>query len=99
VGEYTLIARMVGYKEQKSQVTLKPGATVELNFNLNEELIRVNEVVVTGTKTFKRQTESAVIVNVLDSKSISNIAAQTVSEALNFQPGLRMEIDCQTCNY
>ena len=47
----------------------------------------------------KRQTESAVIVNVLDSKTIKNVAAQTVSETLSFQPGLRMEVDCQTCNY
>jgi len=38
-------------------------------------------------------------VNVLDSKTIKNVAAQTVSETLNFQPGLRMEVDCQTCNY
>jgi outer membrane receptor for ferrienterochelin and colicins len=59
----------------------------------------MDEVVITGTKTFKRQTESAVIVNVLDSKTIENLAAQTVSEALNFQPGLRMEVNCQTCNY
>src|SRR5690554_4303876 len=35
VGEYTLIARMVGYKEQKRPVTLKSGTTVELNFNLD----------------------------------------------------------------
>src|SRR5690554_6373760 len=99
IGEYVLVARMVGYKTVKKDVVIKAGHTLEVNFELEEDNMRVNEVVVTGTKTFKRQTESAVIVNVLDSKSISNIAAQTVSEALNFQPGLRMEIDCQTCNY
>jgi len=59
----------------------------------------MDEVVVTGTRTFKRQTESAAIVNVIDAKTIENVAAQTVSEALNFQPGLRMEVNCQTCNY
>lgn len=98
-GEYTLVARMVGFKIQKKTVTLKAGETVEVNFELEEDVQRVGEVVVTGTKTFKRQTESAVIVNVLDSKTIKNVAAQTVSETLNFQPGLRMEVDCQTCNY
>lgn len=98
-GEYILVARMVGFKIQKKPVTLKAGETVEVNFELEEDVQRVGEVVVTGTKTFKRQTESAVIVNVLDSKTIKNVAAQTVSETLNFQPGLRMEVDCQTCNY
>ncbi len=98
-GDFTLVAKMVGYKMAKQPVTLKDGETVEVKFELEEEAVRVDEVVITGTKTFKRQTESAVIVNVLDSKTISNVAAQTVSETLNFQPGLRMEVDCQTCNY
>jgi outer membrane receptor for ferrienterochelin and colicins len=99
LGEFTLVARMVGYETQKQNVTLKAGETREINFELKEDMVRVNEVVITGTKTFKRQTESAVIVNVMDSKTIKNVAAQTVSETLNFQPGLRMEVDCQTCNY
>jgi outer membrane receptor for ferrienterochelin and colicins len=98
-GEFILVARMIGYKIQKKPVILKAGETIEINFELEEDVLRVGEVVITGTKTFKRQTESAVIVNVLDAKTIKNVAAQTVSEALNFQPGLRMEVDCQTCNY
>ena len=99
VGKYNLVAKMVGYKTQKKEVDIQPNQTLEIKFDLEEDVIRVDEVVVTGTKTFKRQTESAVIVGVMDSKSIENIAAQTVSESLNFQPGLRMEVDCQTCNY
>lgn len=99
VGEYILVAKMVGYKEKKEPVTLKAGETIEIKFDLEEDVIHMDEVVITGTKTFKRQTESAVIVNVLDNKTIEKVAAQTVSESLSFQPGLRMETDCQTCNY
>ncbi|WP_372947169.1 TonB-dependent receptor [Mariniphaga sp.] len=98
-GDYVLVAKMIGYKTEKRPVVLKAGETIEIKFELEEDVQRVGEVVVTGTKTFKRQTESAVIVNVLDSKTIKNVAAQTVSETLNFQPGLRMEVDCHTCNY
>lgn len=99
VGTYTLVAKMVGYKESKREVILKAGETIEVKFDLEEDVIHMDEVVITGTKTFKRQTESAVIVNVLDSKTIERVAAQTISESLSFQPGLRMETDCQTCNY
>ena len=99
VGEYILVAKMVGYKEKKENVTLKAGETIEVKFDLEEDVIHMDEVVITGTKTFKRQTESAVIVNVLDGKTIDKVAAQTISESLSFQPGLRMETDCQTCNY
>jgi len=99
VGTYTLAAKMIGYKESKREVILKAGETIEVKFDLEEDVIHMDEVVITGTKTFKRQTESAVIVNVLDSKTIERVAAQTISESLSFQPGLRMETDCQTCNY
>lgn len=99
VGEYTIVAKMIGFKIERRKIILKQGETIEVKFDLEKEFIRVDEVVITGTKTFKRQTESAVIVGVMDSKTIENVAAQTVSESLNFQPGLRMETDCQTCNY
>jgi outer membrane receptor for ferrienterochelin and colicins len=99
IGEFTLVAKMVGYKTEKRVVILERDKTIEVKFELEEDFIKVDEVVITGTKTFKRQTESAVIVGVIDSKAIENIAAQTISESLNFQPGLRMETDCQTCNY
>ncbi|KAF0236543.1 MAG: iron complex outermembrane recepter [Prolixibacteraceae bacterium] len=99
VGKFTIVAKMIGYKIQKKEIETQVNQTIEVKFELEEEFIRVDEVVITGTKTFKRQTESAVIVGVMDSRAIENVAAQTVSESLNFQPGLRMEIDCQTCNY
>lgn len=47
-------------------------------------------------KTFKRSTESPVIVNVLDAKTIEMIQAKTLSEGLSFQPGLRMEVNWTT---
>ena len=34
VGEYTIVAKMVGYKEQKKQVILIAGETVEVKFDL-----------------------------------------------------------------
>ena len=99
IGEYTLVAKMVGFKTEKKVVKIEADKTLEVKFELEEDFVKVDEVVITGTKTFKRQTESAVIVGVMDSKTIDNVAAQTIAESLNFQPGLRMETDCQTCNY
>ncbi|MBK0369731.1 TonB-dependent receptor plug domain-containing protein [Flavobacterium agrisoli] len=59
----------------------------------------LDEIVVTGTKTFKRKTQSPVMVTLLDSKDLSNLQVCNLSEGLKFQPGLRVETDCQTCNY
>jgi len=99
VGKQTLVASSIGYKIDKKVITVELGKSQEVNFQLEEEHMMINQVVVTGTKTFKRQTESPVIVNVLDSKSLNVVQASNISEGLRFQPGLRVETDCQTCNY
>lgn len=59
----------------------------------------LHQIVVTGTKTFKRKTESPVIVNILDSKALENLQVCNLAEGLKFQPGLRVETNCQTCSY
>ncbi len=98
-GEHILIAKALGFTTQEKTIKVEEGKTIEVNFELEEETMELAEIVVTGTKTFKRVTESAVIVNVLDSKSLEAVQACNISEGLRFQPGLRVETDCQTCNY
>jgi outer membrane receptor for ferrienterochelin and colicins len=39
------------------------------------------------------------MVNVIDMKTLQNTQACNLSEGLKFQVGLRVETDCQTCNY
>ena len=99
-GTYTLQVSQVGYESMEKEVTLskeKPNA--ELNFDLTKKILQLEKLVITGTKTFKRQTNSPVIVNVIDAKTLENVQACNLSEGLKFQPGLRVETDCQTCNY
>lgn len=59
----------------------------------------IDQVVITGTRTPKRKTDSPVIVNLINSKTLDHVVATTLSEGLKYQPGLRVETDCQTCNY
>ncbi|MDO8927505.1 MAG: TonB-dependent receptor [Bacteroidota bacterium] len=99
VGKHTLIAKTLGYKPAEIAINVALGQSQEVNFVLEEEHMALNQVVVTGTKTFKRQTESPVIVNVLGSEALNLVQACNISEGLRFQPGLRVETDCQTCNY
>jgi len=99
-GDYTIVASFTGYKEISKEISIdNQNSTYEVIFDLNESLNTLDEIVVTGTKTFKRQTNSPVIVNVINSKTLNNVQACNLSEGLKFQPGLRVETDCQTCNY
>ena len=99
-GEYELVTTYLGYETLRKSVLLSVFNTkVELNFEMQEAIMALDRVVVTGTRTFKRQNQSPVVVNVLDGATLENTQACNLSEGLRFQPGLRVETDCQTCNY
>lgn len=98
-GIHIVVAKSMGYSTQRDTIMIKAGESVEMNFVLKELTMTLNEVVVTGTKTFKRSNDSPVIVNVLGSDYLDMTQSCNISEGLRFQPGLRIETDCQTCNY
>lgn len=98
-GTYTVLCKSVGYKSFSKEVTISNIKTITMNFELKEDVMGLEQVVVTGTKTEKRRTDSPVIVNLINSKTLDNVVASNLSEGLRFQPGLRVETDCQTCNY
>lgn len=99
-GIHTVVVQMVGTETQEHEVNVQEyQPNIKLDIDLIESAYQVNEVVVTGTKTFKRKTDSPVIVSVLDSKTLGHLQVCNISEGLKFQTGLRVETDCQTCGY
>jgi outer membrane receptor for ferrienterochelin and colicins len=80
----------MGYSTVKKEFTIRADEVLEINFELEEETMPIDEVVVTGTKTFKRQTDAAVIVNVIDADLFTQTQSCNISEGLKFQPGLRV---------
>lgn len=59
----------------------------------------MDAVVLTATRTARKKTQAPILVNVTDRKAMSNLQACVLTDALKFQPGLRVETNCQTCNY
>ncbi|MFA6360382.1 MAG: TonB-dependent receptor, partial [Dysgonamonadaceae bacterium] len=98
-GKHTLVAKFIGYKDQEKEIVAVANKTITVNFELEREFTALDEIVITGTKTFQRRTEAPVIVNVLGKNTLEAVDATNIGEGLNFQPGLRVETDCQTCNY
>ena len=98
-GTHKITVSGMNIQTTKKTVSVKKEESYSVDFDLTNFQNDLNEVVVTGTKTFKRKTESPVIVNVLNSKMLDNLQVCNLSEGLKFQPGLRVETDCQTCNY
>ncbi|HEX2254592.1 MAG TPA: TonB-dependent receptor [Thermoanaerobaculia bacterium] len=64
-----------------------------------EELRRFGEeVVVTATRTPRREADSPVPVGVLDRATLEATAARTLAEAVEWSAGVRVESSCQNCN-
>ena len=99
-GNYTIQASLIGFKTISDTIIIsEENSLVDVQMDFKEKVMELDAVVVTGTKTYKRQTNSNIIVNVLNSENLEMVQACNLSEGLKFQPGLRVETDCQTCNY
>ena len=71
----------------------------KVSYPQKDSVVNLEDIVVTATKTPKRKTNSPILINIINSEVIRNIQACNLSESLSFQTGLRVETDCQTCNY
>jgi outer membrane receptor for ferrienterochelin and colicins len=99
-GTYTIIASYVGYTKVSKSITISPNQQdLTLDFSIKETKMDLDGVVVTGTKTHEYKSNSPILVSTVSSQMLDNIQACNLSEGLKFQPGLRVENNCQTCNY
>ena len=99
--EGTLIirAQSLGYKPKEEEITIKAGETKEVKFELEQDVLGLEEVVITGDRNETNRTESSTIVNTITPKIFATTQSVTLSEGLNFCPGLRMENNCQNCGF
>ncbi len=98
-GEFIIVAKVVGFKPEEKKITIKKGKTIEVNFNLTEDILGLEEVVVTGDRNEMNRKESPVIVNAIPAKLLTQTQSITICEGLNFCPGLRVENNCQNCGF
>lgn len=98
-GNYIIVAQSIGYKPVEKKIDLLAGKTLEVNFELKDDALGLEEVVVTGDRAGKSRKESSVIVNTLSPLILKSINAVSLSDGLNFTPGVRMENNCQNCGF
>lgn len=99
IGKKKVIVSFVGFKTQNKEVTVVKDQAVTVDFQLKEDILGLDQVVVSATRTHLNRKLAPVIVTVTDSKLLESVQAVTLSEGLSFQPGLRFETNCQNCGY
>ena len=98
-GEYIIEVSMVGYATERKSAKVSLHETMELNFNILPDAFMLDQVVVTSSKSELRRRESPSLVNVVSAKTFFNVGACTLADGLDFQPGVRVENDCQNCGF
>jgi len=99
VGKYTVRASAIGYKPVNKEVVLMENNTIELKFILEQDVLGLEQVVVTADRNDKHRTDASVIVNTITPKLFEIAQTVSLSDGLNFCPGLRMENNCQNCGF
>jgi len=98
-GDQIIAVSVIGYKPQERTVQIKPHSTAELKFDLEEDILNLEEVVISADRSEQKRTDAPVIVNTIGSQIFHSTQSQTLGEGLNFSPGLRLENNCQNCGF
>lgn len=97
IGRQTIVFSYIGYETLELPITMVEDKTIELKASIREISQQLNSVVVTANRYATKRQEAATIVNVLSPELFETTAVSCVAEALNFQPGLRVENTCSNC--
>ncbi|WP_037318291.1 SusC/RagA family TonB-linked outer membrane protein [Salegentibacter sp. Hel_I_6] len=81
-GDYTLIADYIGFKTQRVQLELGPNNMITTNFELTEDLLNLDEVVITGNVIGTNKRALAINLSSVDADNLTNNASVQVDQAL-----------------
>ena len=98
-GTYTIEVAAIGYKTERREITVKKGISYEVNFILEEDLIQIEGVIVSATRSETTRRMSPTLVNVVGMDIYDKTNSTTVAQGLSFQPGVRVENNCQNCGF
>lgn len=98
-GEFKIRASYVGYKSQISEVKFRGHQILKIDFNLKEDLIQTENVVVSASRIEESRKDAPVIVSVLNSQTFDYTNSLNLADGLSFKPGLRLETNCQNCGF
>ena len=98
-GSFVVEVSAVGYKTQSRSVEVKKGHSYEMNFILEEDLVQIDGVIVSATRSETTRRMSPTLVNVVGMDVYNRTNSTTVAQGLAFQPGVRVENNCQNCGF
>lgn len=99
IGETTIEVSAQGYRKTSKNVIIKSNETIILNFSLYEDLLGLEEVVVSSTRNRVEKRKTPVIVSTINPRILTASQSITLSDGLQYAPGVRVETNCQNCGF
>lgn len=99
LGKQTVMITAVGYKPYSEEVIFKKNTSITIHAELEPDNIGIEQVIISADRNAGSRRQSTSIVNSINPKLFQRVQGLTVSDGLNFTPGLRMENNCQNCGF
>ena len=98
-GTYTIEVSAVGYIPTTKSVKVVAGQTIEIKFELTEDAVTLDQIVVSSNRSETLKREAPSLVSVVDAEVFDRVSATSLAGGLAFQPGVRVENTCQNCGF
>jgi outer membrane receptor for ferrienterochelin and colicins len=97
IGHFTLVISGIGYKPIEKDIDIEQNKSLEMTFEMEDDAMMLENVVVSANRNEINRKEAPSIVNVISPRLFENTNSVCLAQGLKFQPGLRLETNCQNC--
>ena len=98
-GNVTLVVQAQGFRTLSRSLTATQGQDQKLDFELIEDALGLDEVVISATRNRVERRSAPVVVSSLQPSLLTATQSLSLAEGLSFTPGVRVENNCQNCGF
>lgn len=98
LGKQTIKISSQGFRKITKKISAKNKAII-IDFQLIEDVLGLDEVVVTATRNRVEKRTAPVVVSTLKTRLLKATQSLSVADGLNYAPGVRVETNCQNCGF
>ncbi len=98
-GKFTIEVSAIGFKTIDREIEISKNHSEELNFEIFDDAVSVDQVVVSANRSESNRKDAPVIINTMNQELFDRTNSVCAADAMSFQPGLRLETNCQNCGF
>ncbi len=92
-------ASAVGYEPERIRIELAKGESRMVDFEMSESTVQIDDIVVSANRSESKRKNAPALVGIIGPQVFELTNSACLAQGLNFQPGVRIEDDCQNCGF